>query len=141
MGSRDAEHEAWNLEHGLSAGESLPLFCPRCARPHVETLTNVPTEPDYLHHVHQCTVCGLRFDVYVRTRSTFTSTETSEAFVRVVGERNAERRSVAQIVEWLRASAPQPEGEWSPQRHYAECIERGDWKRADPPGNITGTKP
>ena len=71
MGSRDKEHEAWNLAHGLQHREHLPLVCPRCARAHTETLTNVPTEPDYYHHVHQCTHCGLRFDLYVRTRSTW----------------------------------------------------------------------
>jgi hypothetical protein len=70
MGSRDKEHEAWNLQHGLKPNEHLALVCPRCARPHVETLTNDPSQPDYHHHVHQCTYCGLRFDLYVRTRST-----------------------------------------------------------------------
>lgn len=70
MGSRDKEHEAWNLEHGLKPGELLMLFCPRCAMAHQETLTNDPSQPDYLHHVHQCTYCGLRFDLYVRCRST-----------------------------------------------------------------------
>lgn len=69
MGSRDKEHEAWNLEHGLQPGEHLPLVCPRCAKPHIETLTSDPSQPDYLHHVHQCTYCGVRFDLYVRTRS------------------------------------------------------------------------
>lgn len=70
MGSRDKEHEAWNLQHGLTPNEHLPLVCPRCTKPHTETLTNDPSQPDYHHHVHQCTSCGLRFDLYVRCRST-----------------------------------------------------------------------
>lgn len=70
MGSRDAEHTQWNLDHGLKVNEHLPLVCPRCTKPHVETLTNDPSQPDYHHHVHQCTYCGLRFELYVRSRST-----------------------------------------------------------------------
>jgi len=69
MGSRDLEHEAWNLtKAGLQPGSILALFCPRCATPHRETLTSRPNEPDYCHHVHQCRACGLRFDVFVRCR-------------------------------------------------------------------------
>lgn len=69
MSSRAEEHEAWNLARGLKPNEKLQLVCPRCEQPHTETLTNDPSEPDYYHHVHQCTVCGIRFDLFVRTRS------------------------------------------------------------------------
>jgi hypothetical protein len=68
MSSRAKEHEAWNEANGLPGGAHLALFCPRCATPHRETLTSEPSEPDYLHHVHQCHACGLRFDVFVRCR-------------------------------------------------------------------------
>jgi len=73
MGSRDKEHEAWNLQHGLQPNQHLALVCPVCTMPHTETLTKDPTEPDYHHHVHQCTNpgCGIRFDLYVRTRSIY----------------------------------------------------------------------
>lgn len=67
--SRAAEHFEWNLKHGLKPNEPLPLYCPRCGKSHRETLTNDPSQPDYFHHVHQCTECGLRFDVFVRCRS------------------------------------------------------------------------
>lgn len=61
-------HTAHNKLMGLEEGAKLALFCPRCATPHREMLTNDPGEADYLHHVHQCTACGLRFDVFVRCR-------------------------------------------------------------------------
>lgn len=38
-----------------------------------------PSQPDYFHHVHQCTHCGLRFELYVRCRS-----ETSSLILSVV---------------------------------------------------------
>jgi len=68
MSSRTAEHHEHNIQAGLRAGAKLALFCPRCATPHREMLTSDPSEPDYLHHVHQCQACGLRFDVFVRCR-------------------------------------------------------------------------
>lgn len=67
---RRAEHLAWNIQHGLATNQEIPLVCPRCAHAHVETLTSDPSEPDYHHHVHQCTHCGLRWDMYLRCRST-----------------------------------------------------------------------
>lgn len=74
MGTRDAEHTQWNLDHGLVPNSRLRLFCPRCGKPHQETLTSDPSQPDYFHHVHQCVACGLRFEVFVRCRSTVEST-------------------------------------------------------------------
>ena len=68
MSARTREHEVWNETHGLGPGMKLALFCPRCATPHRETLTAEVGEEDYLHHVHQCHACGLRFDVFVRCR-------------------------------------------------------------------------
>ena len=70
MTARADEHKAWNEEHGLRDNHKLALVCPRCTNAHVETLTSVPTEDDYFHHVHQCTHCRLRFDIFVRTRAT-----------------------------------------------------------------------
>lgn len=70
MSSRAAEHAQWNLSHGLAPDQELDLVCPRCAGAHVETLTSLPSEPVYWHHVHQCSHCGLRFDLFVRNRAT-----------------------------------------------------------------------
>jgi len=71
MSSRAEEHAAWNREKGLREKSHLDLVCPRCWAPHVETITSDVNEPDYYHHVHQCTHpdCGIRFDVFVRCRS------------------------------------------------------------------------
>jgi len=68
MSARAEEHKQWNLDHGLKENETLDLNCPRCGKQHRETLTSEPSEPDFFHHVHQCLACGLRFDVFVRTR-------------------------------------------------------------------------
>ena len=71
MSGRAEEHRAWNEARGLHAGDVLSLVCPVCATIHEETLTNDPNQPDYLHHVHQCTnpECGVRFDLFVRCRA------------------------------------------------------------------------
>jgi transcription elongation factor Elf1 len=69
MSARAAEHAAWNREHGLADNQRLFLSCPRCGTRHTETLTSDETQPDYFHHVHQCLACGLRFDLFVRTRA------------------------------------------------------------------------
>ena len=68
MSSRADEHKAWNEFADLKEGSTIALFCPRCATPHVETKTHDPSEDDFMHHVHQCHACGLRFDVFVRCR-------------------------------------------------------------------------
>ena len=68
MSGRTEEHLAWNTNKGLQAGSQLVLHCPRCQTLHEETLTNDPKQEDYMHHVHQCHACGLRFDLFVRCR-------------------------------------------------------------------------
>jgi DNA-directed RNA polymerase subunit RPC12/RpoP len=70
--SRFDEHYAWNRKI-IDDNASLKLACPICGAKHTETLTKDPSEPDCYHHVHQCTRCGIRFDLFVRTRSAYST--------------------------------------------------------------------